>query len=238
VSAPFSVELVGIPGAGKSHLAAAVAAELRARGIAVTLPQARLAPSVPVARRLARKTVAGAASTLSAPLTTARVVRGVLRSDQPRPSDVVGRVVQWLVAQDLTRRTARQSGVTILDEGLIQALWSIGVRGDVEPVLRVLDSSRRWHEPDLLVVVGVPPDLALARLSERPSQHSRTQRLAEDDRLPELRRGAALLDRLVEWWGASRDVMVMDGAADGPVKSDVLADRIAAAVAAGGSSSE
>jgi hypothetical protein len=233
VAAQLSVELVGIPGAGKSHLASSVAAELSARGITVTQPQARLAPSVPAVRRLGRKTVACAATALTAPVTTARVVRGVVRSDQPRPSDVAGRIVQWLVAQDLTGRTAGWAGVSLMDEGLIQALWSIGVRGDVDPVLRVLDGSDRWHAPDLLVVVGVPPDLALSRLAARPSQHSRTQRLAEHARIAELERGAQLLDRLVQWWSASRDVLVVDGAADGAANSDLLAQRISAAVGAG-----
>jgi hypothetical protein len=229
----FSVELVGIPGAGKSHLAAAAAAELAARGIPVAQPQAQLGPSVPVGRRLARKSVTCAASALVSPGTTARVVRGIVRSHQPRQADVVGRLVQWLVAQDLTGRTARWAGVSLLDEGLVQALWSIGVRGNVEPVLRVLDTSARWHAPDLLVVVGVAPELALSRLAARPSRHSRTQRLAEHARLPELERGAELLDRLVQWWSASRDVLVLDGAAEGGTGAGLLADRVCAAIGVG-----
>ncbi len=228
------MELVGIPGAGKSHLARHLADGLTARGVAAVEPQASLGPSVPAGRRLARKAVASGSATFAAPVTTARVVRSVVGSGQPTAAGLARRIVQWLVAQDATAKAARRDGVSIVDEGLIQALWSIGLRGDVEPVLAVLDRSRRWCSPDLLVVVTVPPELALSRLATRRSQHSRTQLLAAvDERLVELQRGARLLDRLADWWAGSsapgaREVLVVSGAEDDATGRDQLLDRVVA----------
>jgi hypothetical protein len=223
------VELAGIPGSGKSRRVRTLADRLSERGIAVHLPQAALAPSVPTALRLARKGLACATTTVAAPGTTARVVRGVVASRQPGPGDVAGRTVQWLVAESVARRAAR-GGVALVDEGLVQALWSIGLRGDVRPVLAALGGSRPTNRADLLVVVRVEPDLALGRLAARPSRHSRTQLLDEPDRLAELRRGAELLDELVTWWAGrgTGAVLALDGASDDGDDHARVLDRICA----------
>lgn len=230
------VELVGIPGSGKSRRARNLAERLGERGAAVGQPQARLAPSVPTGRRLARKAVACGSTAATEPGTAVRVVGSILRSGQPGPGQALGRVVQWLVAEDVATRAARRPGVSIVDEGLVQALWSIGLRGDVRPVLAVLDAAPRRAPAGLLVVVRVPPELALARLAARSSRHSRTQLLDESERLAELERGARLLDELVDWWSGrcpDRTVTTLDGADDDAPDHDRLLDRICASPAAG-----
>lgn len=211
------VELVGIPGAGKSRLTRALVDDLSVCGVPVHTPQARLGPAVPVARRLSRKAGSCVHGAVARPLVTARVTAGLVRSGQPRPADLAGRLVQWLVADALTGTGRRRRGVTVLDEGPVQALWSTGLRGDVTPLLAALERRAPTAGADVLVVVRVPADVALARLAARPSQHSRTQRLPAADRLAELERGAALLDRLVEWWSgaaAGRSVVVVGGTDD------------------------
>ncbi len=212
------VELTGIPGSGKSRRTGLLAARLAERGVAVTQPQARQAPSVPTARRLARKSLAVTSAAVRAPTTTARLVSGVLHSSQPGPADVAGRLVQVLVAHDVTARAAGPGEVALVDEGVVQALWSIGLRGDVVPVLAALDAAPRRVAADLLVVVRVPPEVALDRLARRSSRHSRVQRLDERERLAELARGARLLDRLVDWWAerapGGGEVVTVDGTSD------------------------
>lgn len=234
----WSVELAGIPGSGKSRRARLLADLLAERGIRVHQPQAAFAPSVPTTRRLVRKATASAAVALAAPAPTARMVRALVRSGQPRAADLVGRVVQWQVTQAVAGRS-RRDGVAVLDEGHVQALWSVGLRGDLTPVLAQLDargSTFRARAADLLVVVDVPPEVALARLERRRSRHSRTQRLDRSERLAELQRGAALLDRLAAWWpgrpGTDPEVVRLDGTAGDGADLDRLADRIGAAAAA------
>ena len=229
----LGVELAGIPGAGKSRLARVLAAGLAARGVVVHQPQEARGPSVPTGRRLARKSLACGAAALGDPATTARIVRAVVHSGQPGAGDVAGRVVQWLVAQHLLSGTRRRGGVSLLDEGLVQCLWSIGLRGDVAPVLEAAAASRRTSAPDMVVVVRVPPELALARLTARPSLHSRTQLLPEHERLAELQRGTLLLDRLVEWLPTARPsarVLSVSRAGDGPEDHEPLLDRICASL--------
>ena len=225
-----SVELAGIPGSGKSRRARALATGLAARGLTVHQPQALVAPSTPTSVRLARKAVACGAAALRDPATTARIVSAVVQSGQPGPADVAGRAVQWLVAQQIVASARRRGGITVMDEGLLQALWSIGIRGNAEPVLRALALRHRVTTPDLVVVVRVPPELALRRLTARTSRHSRTQQLAQPERLAELEQGTRLLEQLVEWW--SRDaptpprLLSVSGADDGPADRALLVDRV------------
>jgi hypothetical protein len=92
--------------------------------------------------------------------------------------------------------------VHVFDEGVLQALWSLALRGDPSAILRTLgDSTGRWAAPDLVIVVDPPVDLLVGRLRGRSSQHSRLQRSTDDVELhAELVRGRSLMERLVAWW--------------------------------------
>ena len=229
-AARLTVELVGIPGSGKSRLARTLATSLAERRIPVAQPSTPFASSVPTGRRVIRKLGACAAGTISSPTRTTRLTRGLLRSQQPDLPDVAGRWVQLILSARIEVQAARLPGVSIVDEGLVQSLWSIGLRGDVGPVLAALERDREQPAADLLVVVSVPPALAHSRLVARASRHSRTQLLAEDDQLQELEQGAELLDRLVEWWrawaGAGREVQVVSGPEEDGDDRDLLRERI------------
>jgi hypothetical protein len=192
---PVVVELAGLPGAGKSSTATALTRWLTDRGVPVLHPQRAFGPAVPVVPRVCRKLAVATTGTLRSPGLSARMARSLLRSGQPGTADVVARFVQWHVNQRVLRPATTPGA-----EGLIQSLWSIGLRGRVEPALEVLTASRRWRAPDVLVVVRTPPDVAEARLADRASRHSRTQQLPRSLRLAELERSAHLLDRLLAWW--------------------------------------
>jgi hypothetical protein len=194
----------------------------------VRQPQALLGPATPTCLRLARKVLASTAAAAHDPGTSARAVRAIARSRQPGAGDVAGRVVQWLVAQRVTARARRREAVSLVDEGLIQCLWSIGLRGDLEPVLTAL-ASRPVRRPDLVVVVRVDPQVALARLTARASRHSRTQLLPETEQLTELTRGDLVLERLVEWCSAEVSIPVIDLAGNDGAAADRerILDRLA-----------
>ncbi|WP_222262161.1 hypothetical protein [Modestobacter marinus] len=211
--------------------------ELSQHGVGVRLPQAPFGPAVPVPLRLGRKAVAVGLAGVADPRGAGRVLRAIVRSGQSGPVDLAARAVQWLVAQHVTARAVSRSGVSLVDEGVVQALWSVGLRGDVEPVLAAVDTRRLAPPADLLVVAHVSPELALERLTARRSQHSRTQSLTTTEMSDELRRGVRLLDRLVDWWatgpGGPHEVFVVRGTEETSDDRDRLLQHVLAAASAG-----
>ncbi|MGH8968379.1 MAG: hypothetical protein ACRDV1_00365 [Actinomycetes bacterium] len=212
----------------------AVATAIAARGVTVAQPQLPMAATVGTGRRISRKATAAAAAALRQPGLSMRLARCIRRSGQGGPGEAAARLVQWHVAQHLLGRPGSRRSVHILDEGLLQCLWSIGLRGDVEPVIGTLDASAGWREPDLLVVVRTSPVIAEQRLASRTSQHSRTQNLSGEARLPELVLGEELLDRLVRWWASDMSrherVLEVSGAEATADERSELVRRIVTAV--------
>jgi hypothetical protein len=129
------------------------------------------------------------------------LVAALVASGQRRPIDGFARWLSWSTTQQLIRESRGVRGVHVLDEGVLQALWSIGLRADVEPVLQMLTGKpRSWQLPDLVIVIDAPVPLVDGRLSSRSSEHSRTQALDPVQRVRELERGKAVLDHLLSWW--------------------------------------
>jgi thymidylate kinase len=117
--------------------------------------------------------------------------------------------------------------VHILDEGVVQSLWSVGVRGDVDPVQEALQAPGAAPTADVLVLLSVPPEVAAERLLARTSRHSRLQQLAAEDALATIQRGEKLLDRLVQWWttrpGVPGELFVVRGTEeDGDDRSQLV----------------
>jgi thymidylate kinase len=225
----LTLEVAGLPGSGKSRLVRSLTAALTERGLAVRQPQACYSPTVPTAERLSRKALACARVGTRSPVATARLARALLRSGQPGAGDLAGRMVQLLVAQSAVRRS-RPAGVDILDEGVVQSLWSVGLRGDVRPALEALAHPGAWPTADLLVVLAVAPELAAERLRSRRSRHSRLQELPDDELLAATRSGQKRLDELVEWWttrpGVPGELFVVNGAEEDGDDRHRLAQRV------------
>jgi hypothetical protein len=116
--------------------------------------------------------------------------------------------------------------VHVVDEGVLQALWSIGLRGKPESVLHTLASSQVWAGPDLVIVVAAPLEVVGQRLAARGSRHARTQFLDPVGQRTELEYGKWLLDRLVEWWRTNNTAGSL-----ARVRDEVAVAKIAACVA-------
>lgn len=194
------VELCGLPGAGKTFLASALGNVQD--GLPLARPTRGIAPDVPAERRLARKLGLVAVETIRRPALEARIARRIGRSGQPGTVEAVSRWVQWASTQSLMGRARRTPQVHLFDEGVVQALWSLGLRGDPSATLGTLGGSvGRWSYPDVVIVLDPPVELLARRLRDRRSAHSRLQRLPDDAELhAELVRGRALLERLITWW--------------------------------------
>lgn len=198
------VEFCGLPGSGKSYLLDLVVSRLRDRGIRAHGAEPRVGPDVSTVTRLGRKMALVGGLAIAQPVESVRT--GVqIGLGQHGISDAVTRPFHWLLTQALLSRARQTDGVHLVDEGLVQALWSVGLRGDVDGVLgRLGGSRRRWAVPDVVVVVDAPIETVRDRLRARGSSHSRTQRLGDEELLAELRRGAELLEHLLDWWRGVR----------------------------------
>ena len=197
----FVVELFGLPGSGKSYLAEELLRISADIGLPMNLPAACVGPAVPSLPRRARKLGLAAGQMLQRPVPSFITMRSIVMFQRPR-TEGLSRCVQWAITQRLLTSASRSPGVHLFDEGLLQALWSVGLRGDVTPTLRSLEQrSGRYAMPDLVVTVHASIDEIEDRLAARLSRHSRLQeRLDPIVRRRELARGAELVGSLVAWW--------------------------------------
>lgn len=168
------VELCGPPGSGKSRVAHALTSSLVGAGVAAFEPAALIGPRrPPVARQLGKlRLVVG--ELLLAPVDSLRAVQAIV-AGQPTLRDRVARSTSWLAVRGLVRRSRRQPGVHIFDQGVLQELGSIAYRGAPLPA----DASRPGRArlgPDVLVHLDVTAPVCAARLADRPGSESRVER--------------------------------------------------------------
>lgn len=212
------VEFFGLPGAGKSTVATLTRRDLTDRGIRAQVVDRRVAIDVPAPLRIGRKLLLVADRGISHPVRSARAVTSIGTS-QTALADAATRPMQFLVTQALLARARRTPGVHLLEEGLLQALWSAGLRAGGNRSVGSLAADLGAVVPDLVVVVEAPISAIESRLGSRGSRQSRTERLVGAERELELTRGEALLVDVLAWWasisGPDRTVRV-DNGVDGP----------------------
>lgn len=213
---PLVVEFLGLPGVGKSHATRLVAARLGALATPVQSAALRVNHELAPWRRVLSKFGIGAAEALGRPRRALRVGRTLARSGQRRRLDVARLLYNWLFLAGLLRRARSRQVVELLDEGIFQLLWSVGLNGGDHVIRRcsstLLDGTpREVPMPDVVVVVEAPLEVVQARVGSRGSRAGRVDRLAESERRAALMRGVDLLAELL-----SEDVGLVDGAS-GPL---------------------
>lgn len=196
------IELCGLPGAGKTTLAADVVGRLRKNSERAVVADASVSAAVPYLDRSLRKLGLLAAQVAVGPAEALRATQ-LLGAGQPSRRERLAVPVQWCVTSGILSAARRRPGISVLEEGLVQALWSAQLRArspcaaDVRPMLVHRTPSTR---PDLVVHVDVPVEVALSRLRVRQSRHSRVQWLSEAEQIDALCHGDWLLRRLLASW--------------------------------------
>jgi hypothetical protein len=186
------IEFLGLPGCGKSTLARLVGDHLKEQGLRVKEPTYILDHQLHKAAR--RRTKFRLLTSFSArnPRTALADLLIILRTRQASLSDMQKASFNWLYISCLATGQPASPVVTLLDQGIAQAVWSIALAARRETWVDLL-AQGRWRNgglPDL--VVSVHADLATIgeRLDARTTRVSRMDHLGHD--LHALRRGEAI----------------------------------------------
>lgn len=210
------VEFVGLPGVGKSHATWLVAARLGAAGTPVQSAGLRVNHELNAWRRVLAKSAYCVREALSRPRAALRVWRAVTRTRQRRHVDTVRLWYNWLFLSGLLRRARARRVVELLDEGIFQLVWSIGLTGG-ERTIRdcsyalLAGPTVTVPLPDVVVLVQAPLEVVQMRLASRGSRAGRVDRLGDDERHAALVRGVDLLAEVL-----SEEVGLIGGVA-GPI---------------------
>ena len=191
------VELCGLPGSGKTTVAGHMRTALQRAGFPGHIVDQPISASAPPVTRLLRRTAASARASVARPRWALGVGADVAAVRQPARRDTASVLAQWLAVCDLTSRAHRRPGIHLLEEGLVQTMWTLMLRSEDPPPPRLWASLPTTSRSDLVVLVDVPVPVVQERLVRRASRHSRSQQLPPDLLRAELERGDRLLAALV-----------------------------------------
>lgn len=164
------IEFFGLPGAGKTALSTRVARNLRLAGYYCNEPKRRISEySAPV--RIPRKAMYGLYRASVQPRTAVADSLAVHRTDQPF-KDRLKSLFNWHYSCGIPLRNT--SEIQILDEGIYQALWSIGLTAmdDWETVLNRITPPNHAI-PSIVIVVTASDDVIADRIADRTGGDSR-----------------------------------------------------------------
>jgi RecA/RadA recombinase len=231
------VEFFGLPGSGKTTIAREVHAILSRRN-----PEMVFAPQL---LRDEAGAVARAAAKLR--LIVAEVARNKGWTDavsqtiairQPRVRDSLRAVLSVATVGSLYANFQRRNVSAVLDQGLLQALWSVQLKADNGQDFRSLVAgtlTEAASSPRIHVAVETPQQVCVARLGSRVSKHSRMQGAeASGDRAlwetaEHLRRTIlADLGAVYQRLGVPDPTITVDGTADPVVTAGQIADALLA----------
>lgn len=219
------IEFFGLPGVGKSTLADQLRSSLHDAGYSARVTTRNVGPKARAISRYFRKMLMILLMLVRHPRAATQVLRSLRHSNQRPPVQAWHRWVDWMVAQALLVE-GPSSGFAILEQGSLQAIWSMGIRGDLGgPLDAIVQTRHSWLMPDVVVAVEAPLDQISARLDARGSQHSRLQ---EDGHLHqgELDRAERLMSAVLtgtESIGLSRESTITIQNTEGSPPAEVAA---------------
>ncbi len=199
---PIVVEFFGLPGVGKSHATRLLAARLAAAGIATRSAALIINHELSGWRRVLYKCGICGGELVRGPRRAWRLAQTLVRTGQRNRLEVVRLFYNWLVLEGVVRRARTRHAVEVLDEGLFQILWSVGLAGRdgaIGEFTSIISdgAGSSLPMPDVLVVVDAPLEIILERLTVRGSRDSRVDRMNNPERRQALLRGADLLSEVL-----------------------------------------
>jgi adenylate kinase len=225
------VEFFGMPGSGKSTISHLVARSFKLDGYLVNectyhldhcvrSPARQLVKSLGIARYAFNHPGNALAGTLS-----------IKSTGQASTRDFIKSLTSWMYAASLLSRRGRSPAIDILDQGIAQAVWSIGFAAQRDQWMdAILDGEILITAPiDIVIHVTADVDVIADRLSKRTMQQSRAEAFTRQRDI--LRRGAQHCANIVERLAAA-GVTVIEANNDGDVQPEIAARAVVQSIAA------
>lgn len=224
-----SIEFFGLPGSGKTRISRELMRLMRANDLCVSFSGDWMGDGKHATWRTLRRLrlVLG-----EAPRHFGNLYRGarLIWSRSEGVADGLHSLWNFLSVEAMASRQLRGHGILVLDQGLVQAIWSARMRetqdGPAAGWHALVEDA--WLGQCLFVQVECSLDVAIERLAARKARTSRMQRPGQLQELALWSRGAALVTELGEMLEtglrhrslANRRVAIRTGS---DVSSDVLA---------------
>lgn len=176
------VEFLGLPGVGKSTISHQVAEILRKEGISVAEPTYVLAHKTRTHTRILKKSAHAIWGTLCRPSRACLLASVVVASRQRSIGDSARTLFNCLFLSSLMRRCEQAGGIYLFDQGMFQALWSIGFHADDRAFVNSLHKlCNVILLPAVIVLVEAPVESIKQRLTGRIGFASRLEKQDMDD---------------------------------------------------------
>jgi thymidylate kinase len=176
------IEFFGLPGSGKTTLSHIVASILEDKGICASEYTYDIDRSYQKSARLFKKLLNSTIYFCGHPYQGTAALTSIAATKQATTSDLCKSLLNWMYISSLSSGKHDNGQLTILDQGIAQALWSIGLAARHEAWLDLLMDQLHWEElkPDLIVHVRADHRTIVTRLATRQVRTSRLDHIRQD----------------------------------------------------------
>jgi thymidylate kinase len=170
------IEFFGLPGVGKSALSNRISEILfEEYDLFVKQGAYNLSHEMGRFRRMLVKLFYVMKELIFHPHYSIASIKAIIRTQQRTIKDLIKVIFNWLFVSSLLRSSRNGFGVKIFDEGIFQALWSIGFSGNDESLTIMQPILAMAPLPEILVVPEANLDIITSRIAKRPKHDSRLE---------------------------------------------------------------
>jgi glycosyltransferase involved in cell wall biosynthesis/thymidylate kinase len=202
------VEFIGLPGSGKSTLNYEVAEVLKDRGIRVESPTMDITKRF-IFFRVPVKLYFFCSETIFHPFFSLKLYSFIISTEQKGLNNLVKVFFNLSYVVNLIRRSKRNRQISLLDQGIIQALYSIIFSAGLD----IDDIIKRIPElplPDLVVSLQVSKENVLKRINRREYIQSRIEFYGESERYNFLEKAENILNKLESYIKSNKGIELIE----------------------------
>lgn len=199
----MNIELIGLPGVGKSYLCNQIAEAAKAHGLA-ELKTTPCVDEMPKLKAYGAKVSRAVRFAMRHPRVAGKIRRILKTSGQSDRRQLLTKTIN--LYSELHRSNGKNGATLVSEQGVIQAVWSLALRSKKPIAGELLLTVRAWL-PDTCAMVECEREEHLRRLGSRANGQSRYDGVSNEKLEAEIDHGAALLDEIL----ATRNAMQPQG---------------------------